>query len=245
MMSNTTRHGKKKIGRLYGVGVGPGDPELLTLRAHHLLSRIPVIFVPLKDEKSSSYARSVIKNLVKKSEGKVVGVVLPMLRDKEKLADYWLKAAESIWQYLKKGEDCAFVNIGDPLLYGTFIHILETLQKSHPEIEVEVIPGISSISAAAARAVVPLASNDERIAIISGNREDKVIREALDNFDTVVFIKMNKVFDRLLGILEELKLVEKCVYVRRCTTQDEEIIRDISKLKGEKVDYFSLLIVRK
>jgi precorrin-2/cobalt-factor-2 C20-methyltransferase len=183
--------------------------------------------------------------LVKKSEGKVVGVVLPMLRDKEKLADYWLKAAENIWQYLKKGEDCAFVNIGDPLLYGTFIHILETLQKSHPEIEVEVIPGISSISAAAARAVVPLASNDERIAIISGNREDKVIREALDNFDTVVFIKMNKVFDRLLGILEELKLVEKCVYVRRCTTQDEEIIRDISKLKGEKVDYFSLLIVRK
>lgn len=244
-MSNTTRHGKKKIGRLYGVGVGPGDPELLTLRAHHLLSRIPVIFVPLKDEKSSSYARSVIKNLVKKSDGKVVGVVLPMLRDKEKLADYWLKAAESIWQYLKKGEDCAFVNIGDPLLYGTFIHILETLQKSHPEIEVEVIPGISSINAAAARAVVPLASNDERIAIISGNRADKVIRETLENFDTVVFIKMNKVFDRLLTILEELKLVEKCVYVRRCTTQDEEIIRDISKLKGEKVDYFSLLIVRK
>ncbi len=227
------------------MGVGPGDPELLTLRAHHLLSRIPVIFVPLKDEKSSSYARSIIKNLVKKSDGKVVGVVLPMLRDKEKLADYWLKAAESIWQYLKKGEDCAFVNIGDPLLYGTFIHILETLQKSHPEIEVEVIPGISSINAAAARAVVPLASNDERIAIISGNRADKVIRETLENFDTVVFIKMNKVFDRLLSILEELKLVEKCVYVRRCTTQDEEIIRDISKLKGEKVDYFSLLIVRK
>jgi precorrin-2/cobalt-factor-2 C20-methyltransferase len=244
-MPNVTQHGKKKIGRLYGVGVGPGDPELLTLRAYHLLSRIPVIFVPLKDEKSSSYARSVIKSLVKKSDGKVIGVVLPMLRDKEKLADYWLKAADNIWQYLKKGEDCAFVNIGDPLLYGTFIHILETLQKSHPEIEVEVIPGISSISAAAARAVVPLASNDERIAIISGNREDKVIRETLENFDTVVFMKMNKVFDRLLIILEELNLIEKCVYVRRCTTQDEEIIRDISKLKGEKVDYFSLLIVRK
>ena len=244
-MSNTTQHGNKSIGRLYGVGVGPGDPELLTLRAYHLLSRIPVIFVPLKDEKSRSYARSVIKNLVKKSDGKVVGVVLPMLRDKEKLADYWRKAAENIWQHLKKGEDCAFVNIGDPLLYGTFIHILETLQKSHPEIEIEVIPGISSISAAAARAVVPLASNDERIAIISGNREDKVIRETLENFDTVVFIKMNKVFDRLLIMLEELNLIEKCVYVRRCTTQDEEIIRDISKLKGGKVDYFSLLIVRK
>ncbi len=244
-MSKTTQPGNRSIGRLYGVGVGPGDPELLTLRAYHLLSRIPIIFVPLKNEKSRSYARSVIKNLVKKSEGKVVGVVLPMLRDKEKLADYWRKAAESVWQYLKKGEDCAFVNIGDPLLYGTFIHILETLQKDHPEIKVEVIPGISSINAAAASAIVPLASNDERIAIISGNREDKVIKETLENFDTVVFIKMNKVFDRLLSILEELNLIEKCVYVRRCTTQDEEIIRDIRKLKGEKVDYFSLLIVRK
>ncbi|MDH5696581.1 MAG: precorrin-2 C(20)-methyltransferase [Dehalococcoidia bacterium] len=236
---------KPRMGRLYGVGVGPGDPELLTLRAYHLLSRIPVIFVPLKDKKSRSYARSVIDNLVKKSEGKVVGLVLPMLRDKNQLADYWRKAAESIWQYLEKGEDCAFVNIGDPLLYGTFIHILETLQKSHPEVKIEVIPGISSINAAAARTIVPLASNDEHIAIISGNCEDKVIRQTLENFDTVVFMKIHTVFDKFLSILEELKLVEKCVYVRRCTTQDEEIIWDISKLKGKKVDYFSLLIVRK
>jgi precorrin-2/cobalt-factor-2 C20-methyltransferase len=236
---------KPRIGRLYGVGVGPGDPELLTLRAYHVLSQVPVIFVPLKDRKSKSYTSSVIDNLVKNSEKKVAGLVLPMLRDRGQLADYWRRAAESIWQYLEKGEDCAFVNIGDPLLYGTFIHILETLQKSHPEVEVEVIPGISSINAAAARAVVPLASGDDNIAIISGNREDKVIREILQKFDTVVFMKMNTMFDKLLAILEELNLVEKCVYVRRCTTQDEEIIWDVSKLKGEKVDYFSLLIVRK
>ena len=236
---------KPRIGRLYGVGVGPGDPELMTLKASRILSQVPVIFVPKKAEQGESIAESIVGNLPLRIEPKVVGLVLPMLRDREQLADYWRKAVESMWQYLKNGEDCAFVNVGDPLLYGTFVHILETLQKSHPEVEVEVIPGISSISAAAARAVVPLASNDERIAIISGNRADKVIRETLENFDTVVFVKMNKVFDRLLSILEELNLIEKCVYVRRCTTQDEEIIRDISKLKGEKVDYFSLLIVRK
>ena len=237
--------GKTRIGRLYGVGVGPGDPELLTLRAYHLLSQVPVIFVPLKDKQSKGYARSIIANLIKKPEGKVVGLVLPMLRDRVQLTGYWHKAAESIWQYLRRGEDCAFVNVGDPLLYGTFIHILETLQKSHPEIEVEVIPGISSINAAAARTIVPLASDDEHIAIISGNSEEKVLSETLENFDTVVFMKMSTVFDKLLSILEELNLIEKCVYIRRCTTQDEEIIWDINKLKGEKVDYFSLLIVRK
>jgi precorrin-2/cobalt-factor-2 C20-methyltransferase len=236
---------KPGIGRLYGVGVGPGDPELITLKAQRVLSQVPVIFVPLKDKKSKSYARAVINRLIKEPEQEVVELVFPMLRGREQLSDYWHQAADTIWRYLKKGEDCAFVNLGDPLLYGTFVHILETLQKSHPEIVVEVIPGISSINAAAARAIVPLASNDERIAIISGNREDRVIRETIESFDTVVFMKMNTVFDRLLAILEELDLTKKCVYVRRCTTQDEEIIRDISKLKGKKVDYFSLLILRK
>jgi precorrin-2/cobalt-factor-2 C20-methyltransferase len=236
---------KTRAGRLYGVGVGPGDPELMTLRAHHVLSRVPVIFVPQKTERSESMARAIVSNLMPGIEPKIVGIVLPMLRDKEQLQEYWHQAADTIWQYLKKGEDSAFVNVGDPLLYGTFIHILETLHKSHPEIEVEVIPGISSINAAAARSMVSLASDDDNIAIISGNREDRIIRETLKNFDTVIFLKMNHIFDKLLIILEELNLINNCVYVRRCTTQDEEIIRDISQLRGKKVDYFSLLIVRK
>jgi precorrin-2/cobalt-factor-2 C20-methyltransferase len=239
--------GNKKlgIGRLYGVGVGPGDPELVTLKAHKVLSRVPVIFVPLKDRQSKSYAKSIVARLIKEPEKKVVELVLPMLRGREQLEDYWQQAADTIWQHLEKGEDCAFVNVGDPLLYGTFIYILETVKKNHPEIEVEVIPGISSINAAAARAMFPLASDDERIAIISGNREERVIRETIANFETVVFMKMNTMFDKLLTILEDLDLTDKCVYVRRGTTQDEEIIRDISKLKGAKVDYFSLLILRK
>jgi precorrin-2/cobalt-factor-2 C20-methyltransferase len=235
---------QKKPGRLYGVGVGPGDPELVTLKAKRILSRVPVIFVPLKDRKSKSYAKSIIADLISNKQ-KVVELVFPMLRDKKKLYAYWQEAADTIWGYLKNGEDGAFVNLGDPLLYGTFIHIWETLKKSHPQVEVEVIPGISSINAAAARALFPLASDDEPIAIISGNREDNFIRETIKNFDTVVFMKMNNVFDRLLIILEDLKLTKKCVYVRRGTTQEEEIIYDVSKLKGAKVDYFSLLILRK
>jgi precorrin-2/cobalt-factor-2 C20-methyltransferase len=236
---------KPETGRLYGVGVGPGDPELLTLRAYHIISQVPVIFVPKTTEQSESMARSIIENLMPGIKPKIVGVVLPMLRDKERLKEHWHRAASTIWQHLRKGEDCAFVNVGDPLLYGTFIPILETLKKSHPEIEVEVIPGISSINAAAARTIVPLASNDDNIAIISGNHEDKVIRETLENFDTVVFMKLNTVFDKLLVILEEMKLTGKCVYVRNGTAPDEVIIRDISQLKGKKVEYFSLLIVRK
>lgn len=236
---------KPGIGRFYGVGVGPGDPELLTLRAYHVLSQVPVILVPKKSAQSESIAESIITKVIPRIEAEIVDVVLPMLRDKEQLRKYWGQAADTIWEYLRQGKDCAFVNVGDPLLYGTFIHVWETLQKGHPEIAAEVIPGISSINAAAARTIFPLASDDDSIAVIGGNPKDKVIRETLEKFDTVIFMKMNNVFDTLLGILEDMKLVEKCVYVRRCTTQDEEIIWDIRQLRGEKIDYFSLLIVRK
>lgn len=234
---------KSSLGRLYGVGVGPGDPELLTLKAQRILLQAAKIFIPKKGKESTSYAKSIIATLISDNQ-KVEELVFPMLRDEEELADYWHQAVESIWRYLKKGKDCAFVNVGDPLLYGTFVHILKTLKKSHPEVAVEVIPGIPSINAAAARTKLPLAINDEPIAIISGNQKDRFIRETLKNFDTVVFMKIN-MFDKLLAILEELNLVEKCVYVRRCTTQGEEIIWDISQLKGKKLDYFSILIVRK
>ncbi|MDP6576303.1 MAG: precorrin-2 C(20)-methyltransferase [Dehalococcoidales bacterium] len=234
-----------RIGRFYGVGVGPGDPELLTLKARNVITTVPVVFTPKKTSGSESIARWIISNLVTKPEQKVMELVFPMLRDKEQLALSWKKAADTVWEHLSSGDDCAFVNVGDPLLYGTFVHVLEVLRKSHPEVKVEVIPGISSPHAAAARGLVPLAIDDERVAIISSPGEGNFIRQVLENFDTVVFMKINRTFDRLLVILEELNLTGKCLYVRRCTTKDEEIVWDVSQLKGRSLDYFSLLIVRK
>jgi len=236
---------KVVIGRLYGIGVGPGDPELLTLRAHRILSRVPIIFVPQKDGKSRSYASQIIAGLVKEPKQKIIELVFPMRRNAEELGGYWEKAAQNIWGHLNEGKDCAFIAQGDPLLYGTFIHVFEVLRESHPEVDIEVIPGISSVNAAAARTLLPLASGDERVAILSAFYEDKAIRETLENFDTVVFLKIGTALGRILNILEELNLTDKCVYVRRCTTADEEIIRDVKRLKGKKLDYFSLLIVRR
>lgn len=235
---------QSKIGRFYGIGVGPGDPELITLKASRIISSVPVIFVPKKGKESSSFARSIIAGLIR-DEQEVVELVFPMLRDREQLARYWQAAADSIWHCLEQGKDCAFINLGDPLLYGTFIPVLETLRRIHPEVAVESVPGISSISAAAAQVLLPLAIDDDRVAIISGRCEDGFIRETLRSFDTVVFMKINSSFERVLDILEELDLVSRCVYVKRCSTGDEEIITEIGKLRGEKLDYFSLLIFRR
>lgn len=236
---------RPRIGRLYGIGIGPGDPELVTLKAYRILMRVPVIFVPKKAHESEGFAKAVISSLVTSSESKIVELLFPMLTDRKLLAKSWHEAVETIWQYLAAGDDGAFVSLGDPLLYGTLVHVLDTLGEDHPQVPVEVIPGISSVSAAAARAMVPLAINDESLAIVSSLSEPGFIKEVLQGFNTVVFMKVNRASERLFSILEELDLTAKCVYVKSCTTKDEELVRDITRLKGCKLDYFSLLIVRR
>ena len=234
---------KRKIGCLYGVGVGPGDPELITLKAQRILSQVSVIFVPQKDTGHESYAGSIISGSLESPTQQVVELVFPM--QKSALEPYWERAADEIWQRLAQGEDCAFVTEGDPLLYGTFVYILSIFQERHPEVVIKVVPGISSINAAAASAVLPLSSGRERVAIIPATYQDKALRETLESFDTVVLLKINTAFDRILDVLEEMKLVDRCTYIRRCTTKDEEIVKDIRKLKGRDLDYLSLLIVRR
>ena len=239
-MANIRNQG---IGQLYGVGVGPGDPELITIKAQRILSQVSVIFVPSKGAGHESYAGSIISSLVKGSTPEVVKLIFPM--QKSALESYWEKAVEEIWQHLTQGRDCALVTEGDPLLYGTFIYILSILQERHPEVSIEVVPGISSINAASARALLPLATGSERVATIPATYEDEALRETLQTFDTVVLLKVNAVFDRILDVLEEMNLVDKCIYIKRCTTEDEEIVRDIRRLRGKTLDYLSLVIVRR
>ncbi|MCX7912449.1 MAG: precorrin-2 C(20)-methyltransferase [Dehalococcoidales bacterium] len=235
---------EKKIGRFYGIGVGPGDPALLTLKARGILAEVPVVFVPKKDDGSNSLARSIVSGVVG-SEKEVVELVFPMTREKERLSAGWQAAADAIWSYLERGKDGALLNLGDPLLYGTFIPVMQVLCRLHPEVEIACVPGVSSVNAAAAAALVPLASEDEKVAIISGRCEEGFIRDVLGKFDTVVFLKVTGVFGHLLAVLEGLGAVEKCVYVERCGSAESRVVRDIRTLSGEKPHYLSLVIYRK
>jgi precorrin-2/cobalt-factor-2 C20-methyltransferase len=234
-----------KTGKLFGVGVGPGDPELLTIKAHKILTRVPVIFVPRKNEESDSFAQSIIDSYVKLPEQKVIGLIFPMIKAGKELTASRKKAENSIWNELSDGKDCVFINLGDPLLYGTFIYVLKALKEKHPELEVEIVPGITSVTAAAAASSFPLASNDERVAILSTEKDDDFIRETLTNFETVVFLKVTAIFGQLLNLLEGLKLTDQAVLISHCSTPEEKIVRDIRQLKGTRPDYFSILLVRK
>ncbi|MCL5256274.1 MAG: precorrin-2 C(20)-methyltransferase [Chloroflexi bacterium] len=234
-----------KVGRLYGVGVGPGDPELLTVKAQRVLSLVPVVCVPVKAAGQRSFARSIVGELIDTRRQEVLELVFPMTKDAAAAEPHWQEAAELIWKRLAAGKDCAFISEGDPLIYSTFIDIFRILVHLHPDLDIEIVPGISSFNAAAARSLTTLVDGDERLALLPATFESDKLQEVLRDFDTIVLFKVHSVLDRLLAILEEEDLTGKTVCVTRCTGAEEVIERDIRRLRGKKLDYFSLLIVRR
>ncbi|MBI2955168.1 MAG: precorrin-2 C(20)-methyltransferase [Chloroflexi bacterium] len=232
-------------GRLYGIGVGPGDPELLTLKAARLIREAAVIVVPKKTAHDRSYAYSIVRDLVDLDRQDLLELVFPMKKDLDALAPYWREAVEAIALRLEAGKDCVFLTEGDPLFYGTFIYLLRVMKQRYPEIEIDVVPGVSSMNASAARATMPLASADERLAVLPATYELSDLMQVIQEFDVVVLLKVSNVMDSVIDLLEELDIIDKAVYVKKCSAADEEIVRDVRTLRGKRLDYLSLLIVRK
>ena len=235
-------------GTLYGVGVGPGAPDLLTLRAERILRTCPVICLPMSAH-GQNFAGSIIDHLLDHERQEVLQVQFPMQRDPILALTARKQATAQVLERLYAGLDVAFATEGDPLLYSTFGYLLEAVKKEAPDIAVEVVPGISSITAAAASAGLPLAAWDERVAIIPAAhalRQTDLggLRQILQLFDTVVLLKVNTVFDALLDALEEADLAQHAIFVHRCSTDREEIVYDLTRLRQQKLDYFSLVIAR-
>ena len=234
-------------GRFYGIGVGPGDPELLTLKAERLLRQCAVVCTPKRNLRDDGYAAGIVRDLLRPAEQEELALEFPMNRDWERLKPYWERNAALIQERLTAGKDCAFVTEGDPFLYSTFIYLYQYLRRHHPEVPIEVVPGVTSFTAAAARAGLPLANQDERIAVLPTVKDTAEAVQILSQFDTVVFLKVNAVFDRVLAALEQLDLVDRAVWVHKATAPGaEEIVTDIRSLVGRgRLPYLSLLLVRK
>jgi len=233
------------MARVYAVGVGPGDPELLTRKAERILREAPVICAPAATAGDSSHALSIVEPFIDRSRQEVIIRVFPMRKDQEGLDDFWEKAAATVVSRIRQGKDVAFITIGDPFLYSTFLYLYRIFRDRYPDIPVEAVPGVSSITAAAVAAGVPLAAASERIAVLPATFEEEKLRRTLLDFDTVVLMKVNRVFDRVFALLKELGLAGSGVFVSRAGTKEEKVVHDLASLVGKKLDYLSLLIVKK
>jgi len=230
---------------LYAVGVGPGDPELITRKAERILRAAPVICAPTGAAEAASYALAIVEPFLDRSRQEVLTRVFPMSKDESELLPFWEETAAEIAGRLRAGQDVAFITIGDPFLYSTFLYLYRIFRERYPELRIEVVPGISSIGAAAAAAGVPLGIAADRIAILPATYEEGGVRQTLLDYDTVILMKVHRVFDRLYGLLCELGLEKSAVFVRRVGSVEEEVVTDLAALVGKKLDYLSLLIVRR
>ncbi|MFJ5789124.1 MULTISPECIES: precorrin-2 C(20)-methyltransferase [unclassified Lysinibacillus] len=232
------------LGILYGLGVGPGDPELITVKAFRVIQESPVIAYPKKLKGSKSYAHRIVDVYINPEEKDMLGLVFPMTKDEAVLEREWTKSVELVYGKLKEGKDVAFVTEGDPLLYSTFIHMMKLMQDMHPDVEIRTVPGISSFNGSASRLGIALADGDDRVAIIPAHDNYDAMREAIESHDAVVFIKVAKVIDLMLEVLRDLDLLDKASVVTKVTS-DEEIIWDVRELDGVDLEYLTLMVVRK
>lgn len=233
------------FGVLYGLGVGPGDPELITVKAYRMLQTCPVIAYPHKSMGEKSYALEIVELYVEADTKTMLPLVFPMTKDEEILRQHWNQTVETVWSHLSVGRNVAFVTEGDPMLYSTFIHMSRLLQAEHPGAPVLSIPGISSINAAASRLGIALADGDEVVAIVPATADAQKMRQALLQHDCVVFLKVAKVMDALLEVLEELALTDKAMVCTKVTSAKERVWRSVAELRHASLPYLTLMVVRK
>ena len=234
----------KKYGRLIGASLGPGDPELITRRAWAVLNGDARWLYPVKKAEESSYALSIVTRGGLNVPADAEELVFPMTRDAEILTKAWARAAARTVELLAEGRDLVFLVEGDASTFATFGHLARVVRELVPEVEVETIPGVSSFAAAAATTGTTLAEEDETLAVIPAAYGVEVIDHLLDEFDTLVLLKVKPLVDEVLDLLERRELLATSCFIEKVGAPDERIVRDVASLKGEKVNYLSLMLVQ-
>lgn len=231
-------------GKLIGASLGPGDPELMTRRAWAALQSGARWLYPVKKAEEISYALSIVERGGLIVPADAVELVFPMTRDAEILAKAWARAAARTVELLGEGRDLVFLVEGDASTFATFGHLARVVRELAPQVEVETIPGVSSFAAAAAVTGATLAEEDETLAVIPANYGVDLIDRLLDEFDTLVLMKVKPMIDEIVDLLEERELLATSCFIEKVGAPDERVVRDVAVLKGEKVNYLSLMLVQ-
>jgi precorrin-2/cobalt-factor-2 C20-methyltransferase len=232
------------LGRFYGIGVGPGDPELLTRKAARILAEVDWIFLPAQASGAPGFAARIIAEL-DLDPARFRPVALCMSRQRDSDLEAYDRAADEILVELRRGRSTAWITEGDPLFYSTFVHVRSALRRREPELVIEVVPGITSMGAAAARVGVSVATLEECVAIVPAAYGLHHLPDLLEEFSTVFLLKVHNAFDQLLDKLATLPGPPQTFYVEKVGTAEERIVRDLTKLRGETLPYFSLVILRR
>jgi precorrin-2/cobalt-factor-2 C20-methyltransferase len=231
---------KDNFGTLYGIGVGPGDPELITLKAVKILAQVDVVYAASSTKNTYSLAISVARPYIPETaEIRYLG--FPMSRDPQVMKTAWEKNARMVAQTLVSGKNAAFLTLGDCMTYSTYTYLARHLRRIAPEAKTVAIPGITSYLAAAARLQRPLAEGEESLLIVSGCRGGGKLRQMGPYAENVVFLKAYKNAADITQAINEQGWNENSVGVVSCGLPEERIIEDITEFETASPDYWTLI----
>jgi precorrin-2/cobalt-factor-2 C20-methyltransferase len=226
-------------GTLYGLGVGPGDPELITLKALRLLRSAPVIAYPAP-EHGDSLARAIIAEHLPGGQTEIA-IRMPMLVERFPAQEIYDRAAVEIGGHLEAGRDVAVLCEGDPFFYGSFMYLFGRMAERFP---VQVVPGVSSLTACAASSGAPLSARNDVLTVIPAPLPADRLRDLLANTDAAAIMKLGRHFAKVRTVLDELGLSAHARYVERATMPNQRLL-PLDEVDPESVLYFSMVLVHR
>jgi precorrin-2/cobalt-factor-2 C20-methyltransferase len=228
-----------QYGTLYGVGVGPGDPDLITLKALNILQRVPVIAYPAPDV-GDSLARKIASRHIPHGRREIV-IRIPLDPKRSMDRSAYDQAAVDIDKILCSGDDVAIICEGDPFFYGSFMYLFNRLADQHT---VEIIPGVSSLMACAGACLTPLVARNEVLSVLPAPMEADELRFQLEKTDAAAIIKLGRHTPKVYDVLRDLDLLDGAHYVEHAT-MDSQKVRKLSEVDPTEVPYFAMILVRK
>jgi precorrin-2/cobalt-factor-2 C20-methyltransferase len=231
MMSSPT-------GTVYGIGVGPGDPELVTLKALRLLRAAPVVAYPAPLD-GNSFARSIVAQFLTDSQ-REIAIRVPMVPERFPAQDVYDRAAREIGVEAAAGRDVAVLCQGDPFFYGSFMYLFARLAAAFP---VEIVPGVSSLTACAAAGRLPLAARDETLTVIPATLDAAALERRLAGVDAAAIIKLGRHFAKVRDVLVGLGLAARAQYVERASLPNQRILA-LADIDAAAVPYFAMILLR-
>ncbi|MDX1596945.1 MAG: precorrin-2 C(20)-methyltransferase [Nitrosopumilaceae archaeon] len=239
------------MAELIGIGVGSGDPELLTIKAVKAIQNADVIMCPASKEDRPSIALSVVSSILDKSKNQeIVKLIFPMTKDRDILEQTWKKNAKIMAEKVLSGKNVVYLTVGDPYLYSTWMYMHKDIKQNHPEIKISAIPGIVSIFTFASKVGVSIAEGADKVSIIPSCYDLTTVKEIAQNSETMVFLKDGRYFDQVVELLKESGFPNDSIFaIGQDLGTDHEIIRKLTL--GEVNDgtlttkYFSILVVKR
>ena len=239
------------MSELICIGCGPGDPDLLTVKAVNAIKNADIIACPISREGKSSIAFSVVSSILDKSKNQeIINLVFPMTKDKDILETTWERNSKILANKVLSGKKVVYLTVGDPYLYSTWIYLHKKIETKYPEIKITVIPGIVSMFTFASKVGISLGEGAEKISIVPSCYDLSKVKELAKNSDTMVFLKDGRYFDQVIELLKEAGFSDDSIFaIGQDLDTEHEIVRKLTLGQVTKdtmtTKYFSIMVVKR